>query len=143
MICGNIGLCIAACGAGAFFGSIMQRLQVRFYSISSSPLLHPKSIHITCAVVYEKTATGTPLSLPCMAAIMCIDVASILSWMLVGCSQTGSLQAANAMSQAMSERRLLLFVPCMLSSAKVSSAQAVQPAETRNIAPCEGSGCEL
>ena len=36
----------------------MQRLQVRFYSISSSPLMHPKSIHITCAVVYEKTVTG-------------------------------------------------------------------------------------
>lgn len=49
--------------AGAFFGSIMQRLQVRFYSISSSPLMHPKSIHITCAVVYEKTVTG---SLPCL-----------------------------------------------------------------------------
>ena len=47
----------AAC-AGAFFGSIMQRLQVRFYSISSSPAMHPKSIHITCAVVYMKTATG-------------------------------------------------------------------------------------
>lgn len=49
---------VAAC-AGAFFGSIMQRLQVRFYSISSSPAMHPKSIHITCAVVYMKTATGT------------------------------------------------------------------------------------
>ena len=48
------------CDAGAFFGSIVQRLQVRFYSISSSPLMHPKSIHITCAVVYEKTVTGSP-----------------------------------------------------------------------------------
>ncbi len=53
------GVILGVLDAGAFFGSIMQRLQVRFYSISSSPLLHPKSIHITCAVVYEKTATGT------------------------------------------------------------------------------------
>ena len=45
--------------AGAFFGSIAQRLQVRFYSISSSPLMHPQSIHVTCAVVHEKTVTGT------------------------------------------------------------------------------------
>ncbi|CAL8469233.1 g8774 [Coccomyxa elongata] len=43
---------------GAFFGSIMQRLQTRFYSISSSPLQHPKSIHVTCAVVLETTVTG-------------------------------------------------------------------------------------
>ena len=49
---------VVAAGAGAFFGSIMQRLQVRFYSISSSPAMHLKSIHITCAVVYMKTATG-------------------------------------------------------------------------------------
>lgn len=51
-------LMTGAFDAGAFFGSIVQRLQVRFYSISSSPLMHPKSIHITCAVVYEKTVTG-------------------------------------------------------------------------------------
>jgi len=36
----------------------MQRLQTRFYSISSSPLQHPKSIHVTCAVVLENTVTG-------------------------------------------------------------------------------------
>ena len=53
---------VVAAGAGAFFGSIMQRLQVRFYSISSSPAMHPKSIHITCAVVYMKTATGARCS---------------------------------------------------------------------------------
>ena len=58
-LCDVRGMSGEALDAGAFFGSIMQRLQVRFYSISSSPLLHPKSIHITCAVVYEKTATGT------------------------------------------------------------------------------------
>ena len=43
---------------GAFFGSIAPRLQTRFYSISSSPLMHPKSIHITCAIVHDTTVTG-------------------------------------------------------------------------------------
>jgi NADPH-ferrihemoprotein reductase len=46
------------CCAGAFFGSVAPRLQVRFYSISSSPKHQPGHIHITCAVVNETTGTG-------------------------------------------------------------------------------------
>ena len=44
--------------AGAFFGSMVPRLQPRFYSISSSPKMYPDSIHVTCAVVVDTTATG-------------------------------------------------------------------------------------
>ena len=43
---------------GTFFGSVTQRLQARFYSISSSPHAHQGRLHITCAVVKEATATG-------------------------------------------------------------------------------------
>ncbi|KAL3141440.1 hypothetical protein ABBQ32_005008 [Trebouxia sp. C0010 RCD-2024] len=43
---------------GAFFGSMVPRLQPRFYSISSSPKQCPDSIHVTCAVVVDTTATG-------------------------------------------------------------------------------------
>ena len=45
-------------GAGAFFGTMAPRLQPRFYSISSSPKQSPDSIHITCGVVIDTTATG-------------------------------------------------------------------------------------
>ena len=37
---------------------LLPRLQVRYYSISSSPKVHPHSIHITCVVVEYKTKLG-------------------------------------------------------------------------------------
>jgi len=43
---------------GAFFGSVAERVQPRFYSISSSPKAHPGAVHITCSVVRERKGTG-------------------------------------------------------------------------------------
>jgi NADPH-ferrihemoprotein reductase len=43
---------------GAFLGSIAPLLKCRFYSISSSPAVHPGSIHITVAVVKDTTPLG-------------------------------------------------------------------------------------
>ena len=37
---------------------LLPRLQVRYYSISSSPKIHPNSIHITCVVVEYVTKLG-------------------------------------------------------------------------------------
>ena len=43
---------------GAFFGTLAPRLQPRFYSISSSPMMHPNTMHITAAVVKDTMPTG-------------------------------------------------------------------------------------
>jgi NADPH-ferrihemoprotein reductase len=48
----------AVAAAGAFFGSVAPHLQPRFYSISSAPQQHPRSVHMTCAVVKEAMPSG-------------------------------------------------------------------------------------
>ncbi|KAG7307096.1 hypothetical protein JYU34_007233 [Plutella xylostella] len=44
--------------SGSLLAALLSPLQPRFYSISSSPLAHPKRLHLTVAVVSYKTQDG-------------------------------------------------------------------------------------
>ncbi|XP_061712007.1 nitric oxide synthase-like [Cydia pomonella] len=43
---------------GSLLAALLPTLQPRFYSISSSPLAHPKHIHLTVAIVFYKVRNG-------------------------------------------------------------------------------------